>query len=724
MAETLENDEFEDELPAAGAEAESAPSRLSDTSAQAQDTKDKEETFVDIAGYLSKYNPPSVRQRQDMLNDRFVIRPLQEIQQFSSQFAEACDVTDETQSDTAYYALILNRDMPYRMKNMKEQLKMEHGNLLQLAAFGSVQFSENEQFRQVAVVERPVGRRMREVLENRKNPFTERFLIEEIIIPITSILRDFQAAGITHGCINLDTVFLGDYVQLGECFSQPSGYAQHYHFESVERGQASPLGKGEPGIANDCYALGILVAHMILGGRYFERFDKNTYNEKRLVLGTYNIILGGHENASLEDFFKGVLNDDPQERWTVEQITAWTGGKKFNLLTPSVLREGQRPYPFLEEDYFNRRALANAFANNWDAAQTNLRTGHLSRWVEVSLHKNDMGEQMRKVMERTGGINSGSERANNELVARSIALLDPEGPARYAGISCFADGLGPILSHAFKLRDHGMIQSIIQMIDFNFFSSGKDPSPTDSATSRRNTAIGSKLPTLNRYLRITAMGFGIERVLYELNPHLPCQSPLLALEDVLTIQDMLEAIDRLGTRKSKGFDYLDNHIAAFIASKIDITKEVKLAELRIIPALAQNPQLIVLYMLAQAQKKAGRPKLKGLSAWAALRVIPLVDNFHSRTIRRKIRNNLKSAARSGEVDRIIEVMAEASLLAEDVKGFQKAVTRFSKQARSIGKLQDQVKLKEKSDHIGIILATIVAYSTFLLTVFLHVKDRF
>ncbi|MBM3617690.1 MAG: hypothetical protein FJX23_04015 [Alphaproteobacteria bacterium] len=723
MADSEDTELQDDDLEQEGARSSLSMGDGGDSEAERKDAEDKQEAFVEVAGLLKKYNPVNkAYTRDDVLNSRFEIQVLREIQEFSNDFATAYEVKDETSSNQECYALRLDRTMPYRMKNIEAQLRMEHPNLLQLMAYGPVHYSDSDTINMTVVFEKPAGKPLREVLESKRHSLTERHIIEHIIAPISQILRSFQTAGISHGNINLDSVFLGESIQLGDCVSQPCGYAQHFHFESAERYQANPMGKGDSGTAMDCYALGILVAHIVLGARFFERVDVDSFINRRLVLGTYNILLGGREYSSLDDFFKGVLNDDPFERWTPEHIAQWVAGKKFNLLTPSVLREGQRPYPFNGEDYFNRRALANSFAQNWDDAQANLRTGHLSRWVEVSLHKNEMAEQLRKVMERTGGIHAGSERANNELVARSIMLLDPEGPMRYGRLSSYADGLGCILANAFRKMDQATMHHLAEIITYNFYALPKN-APTDRISKRALNVI-AKLPACIQHLRTPAMGFGMERVLYELNPNLPCQSPLLAHEDVLTGEDMLNALDRLGKRQSQGFEYLDRHIAAFVATRIELQKEIKLADLRIISALSQNPQLIILFMLAQVQRKAGKPKLRGLTSWAVLRVIPLVDNFHSRSIRRKVRDNLKNAAKSGEIDRIFEALNDAAAVHEDTTGFQKAVHRYGKNVIQIDKLLDKEKLAVKSERIGMVLATIVGYSILLLTAAVVLKDAY
>lgn len=723
MAEAL--DEKKEEAGSLTVQDDEKPEKptMSDASAEEQDTKDKEATFLEIAAFLKKYQaPPPVGGRVDMLRDRYVIRPNNLLPEYSKNLASACEAMDDNLREREVFAMVLQRDMPYRLRNMEVLTGVDHPNILPLLAAGTVHFSHEEACRMVAVHELPEAPTLRDALHEHKGAYQEKFIIDEVITPLGDALNLFRENGISHGGINLDTVYLGDKIQLGECVSEPCGYAQHFHFESPERSQATALGKGEATIVSDCYALGILVLHMLLGTKHFERLEQRNYLSKRLSLGSYNTLVGMKEMKGLEDFLKGVLNDDPQERWTPVQIEQWVRGKKYNLLTPSVLREGQRGFQFMDEEFYNRRSLAHSIAENWEEAKTALRNTHLSRWVEVSLHKTEMAEAIRKVMEKTGGIHSISEKANNELVARSICLLDPEGPVRYNEISSYVDGLGVVMADAFRNRDQKCIQSCIELLDYNFFNYVNDL--LEGAKTKRHGNLLWRMQNCSQYLRMQAMGFGIERILYELNPTLACQSPLLNEENVLNTEELLQALDRLGIRKSKSFEYLDRHIAAFIAMRLDITKEVKIPELKRIPALAQNPQLIVIYMLAQAQRKIGKPKLKGLSSWAALRVVPLIDNFHSRSIRRKLRSGLKSAAKSGELDKIFSLLLDQATVQEDIQGFQKAVHRFTKNGKQVIKLENRKRLKSRADQFGLVLAMIVAYSTLLITTAVVLKNFF
>lgn len=61
---------------------------------------------------------------------------------------------------------------------------------------------------------------------------------------------------------------------------------------------------------------------------------------------------------------------------------------------------------------------------------------------------------------------------------------------------------------------------------------------------------------------------------------------------------------------------------------------------------------------------------------------------------------------------------------EDLQGFQKAVRRFTRNAKTIVKLENKKRMQNKADMMGMILAQIVGYSTLLITVSVVLKNFF
>jgi uncharacterized protein (DUF486 family) len=90
---------------------------------------------------------------------------------------------------------------------------------------------------------------------------------------------------------------------------------------------------------------------------------------------------------------------------------------------------------------------------------------------------------------------------------------------------------------------------------------------------------------------------------------LPCQSPLLKPYHITTVADALQTLDVLAKNIGSNGSLVDRHIAAFIAAKIDIGREIRLSEYTNVPGLVENQELIMLWLLSKAQYKNQRMKL-------------------------------------------------------------------------------------------------------------------
>src|SRR5690606_28842427 len=134
-----------------------------------------------------------------------------------------------------------------------------------------------------------------------------------------------------------------------------------------------------------------------------------------------------------QDFFRGVLADNPNERWGLDQLQQWLSGKRFNMIAPSAPKEAGRALEFRGEQYFNRRLLAQVFQKNWREAAKELRHLKLDRWAEMSLHRPEMAERIERALRIAG--DASTERHINDMMTRVISILDPTGPIRTVSLA-------------------------------------------------------------------------------------------------------------------------------------------------------------------------------------------------------------------------------------------------------------------------------------------------
>ena len=500
-----------------------------------------------LTSYLGNYEAPvpDYLRQPGLLDDRYQIDFDSPLPSLSGEFSKALMVADKKATDhPEIFATILDRQIPYRMGAIKTLLSLRTDHYMDLLAAGAVQDPRDNVTRYCLIQKRPRGVPLSEYIQDNSDSVHEKLVIEQWMPAIAKSLLSLHRRGVAHNCINPDTIFVSRKVMLGECVSAPAGFRQDFHFEAPEKIVTHPSGHGHGDMEADYYALGALLAFLLTKGKLFTHDDRESFTHKLLNEGAYELLVGGRQFAPFaEDLLRGTLNEKRKDRWGMEQLEAWLGGKQFNLIRPSPPREAPRPFSFSGKEFFNRKSLANGLCLHWNSARSILRDNQLIRWLTLSALKSDLSGELQRLVQATGGNNRRSMREDNELVAKTIIKLDPVGPIRMGGASAALDGIGTMIAYSARENRQETIDNIREMI--------REDLPNYWMNLQKGGTPHHYIGYLRQMekLRLTVdsqtLGFGKERLLYELNPSLPCQSSMLAHCHVLDIRQMLEALDYL-----------------------------------------------------------------------------------------------------------------------------------------------------------------------------------
>lgn len=662
-----------------------------------------------LAGYQPVHGGPP---KPDMLEDRWRLSLNAPLPIYNSGLGVAYEVTDERQERTHLYGILAPTYLALRTQATEAIRTLSHPNLIALRAAGPVQLSHPKEGRFLIVFEQPKGQTL-SALMARQGAFSERFVIDQIITPICEILSALQERGINHGRLNLDNLYYSDKLTVGECVSEPSGYSQPNLYEPPERILTQPLGKGSAEVNADCYSLGIITLIMLSGRIPAVANDRASYLRQIMQNGTYTTLTQYQSfSPAITDFLRGVLNDNRMDRWSVSQMREWLGGKRYNLIPPSQPRDASRSFPFRGQDYVNCRALAFSFYEHWDEALEELKNGKLLRWAQLSLNKQEMKEMLEKIIARCIS-NRNNLRIDNEALARTIISLDPSGPIRIRSLSANIDGLGAVLADAFhhnNIEHMAYLHELIENDLPNFWS--------DQHKQLQNQEISTMLWRLQKVrmlMRTKTLGFGMERVLYELNPTMPCQSTMLRGECITDGETLLLALDRLSKELSGSHIPLDRHSAAFLTAKLNLNKEITAQEALPFHDLVRDPKLLTVKLLAIAQEKNNHIALKGLTNWVALSVFPLIERYRNRRIRDAIFSEVLQSARSGQISGIYRALTNNVYLANDRAEFRRAQSLFRVNQQRIQDLDNDAYLQEQAHMVGRTSARLLAYAVLLGT---------
>lgn len=666
-------------------------------------------TQEETISLLKQYKPrEALAYGRDALSGRYRILVGQPLPEFSSSFAAAYVAADSQDPDKQIYALVHDNRAPIRQKNISVLKDFRHPCLVALLDNGLVDISILSEVRYVTILERPIGERLSVVFnENRQSPVPPTTLISNMLRPMTEILLTFMRAGISHNRINLDNVYIsGEKIMLGECVSEPSGFSQDIMFEPVERLMTQPLAKADFAINADCYALAVLMLHFTIGQRPAVITSKENYLAELLVKGSFNMLAVQWDfSDTMQDYFRGQLNDVRRERWDPESLNLWLGGRHFNLIAPSLPNEATRGFDYGGHIYYNRKALADALFRGWPDSHAVLSDNRLGRWMETSVRKPEAGEMLVRLAATSSSDNVKFERQNSETMARMLILLDPIGPLRLKHLSVAVDGIATLFINAYLNGIQEDLQVLVQMLESDLpqFSVEQNPG------SDPNNMLW-RLQRVRTYMRIPTSGFGPERCIYELNNGLACQSKLVKRYHATTLRELMMALDTLApARATQDDDCMDRHIAGFISAKLDITKEIRVNELEGVRMLSTSSALVGLKLLIRAQAKIDNKPLPGLAYWVALRVMPLIDTIHQRSERKKLKEELLTVAGSGNLKDIANLLFDPRVFITDHNEFLKVAAIFQQNKKSIAELKNTAALVRHSRMAGRGIAQTLAF---------------
>lgn len=666
-----------------------------------------------------KYNLPDV---YEIHTDR----PLPAL---NSSYAKAFEVTDK-KNKGHLYALILPNNLPIRFSTLQNLRKIFHSSLSNIVDAGFTEVGGGKFGNFAVICERPQGMPLDEYIttqergereDGSKDYFlSEVFIAKSIVEPINDILKTLSEEGLSHGNINHKRIFVEDSdgvvkIKLLEPVSEPCGLSQYHQYEPIHRAQATPLGKGENISNDDYFSLGVLVFYCMFGELPDSKTDVIEFVNKRLAVGTYTSYLGNTEiTTRMVDLLRGLLNDIPEERWGYEHVQEWVKGKRFNLIRPTFRKESVRSYLIEKAKHFTRRSLANFYHHSWEDASTDIRSKKILKWLELSVGKQNQADEIKSLIGSTGGEKSRSRKDDDELVAKTLIILDPVAPIRYRNISAHIDGLGVVLANAWANRSQSDLQEIREIFSLNLadFKVVKDIY-TDRSSERW------LLQRLNSFINIEAYGFGIERCLYDLNPGLPCQSQLLGNQFVIDIGHLVNYLNDNANRLSE-FEPVDRHVAAFIAGRLEMSKPLQANVNGLSLSRPLKEKIVKMTLLYYVQKRMGISRLEGLTNWLASNV---EEDFkaiiNSKSLKESFSKDLTKAGKSGSVSSVLEVITTGGYFTKNRSGLAEARNEYSRMSNGIrlyGRALENAKKYKTFYLTGLYLAKVVSILVLVLVI--------
>ena len=120
--------------------------------------------------------------------------------------------------------------------------------------------------------------------------------------------------------------------------------------------------------------------------------------ESKILFGTYTTLLDQERFGSAHlEFLRGVLQDDLEKRWSVEEIILWRDGRKLSPKQHVRPKAAPRPLVFNDQKYSYIDFIARDLRINSAQASELASSGQLVHWVERSLNDKNKAEKKQKI---------------------------------------------------------------------------------------------------------------------------------------------------------------------------------------------------------------------------------------------------------------------------------------------------------------------------------------
>jgi hypothetical protein len=209
------------------------------------------------------------------------------------------------------------------------------------------------------------------------------------------------------------------------------------------------------------------------------------------------------------------------------------------------------------------------------------------------------------------------------------------------------DGLAGFVANALSGGQTAFLRDLDELCNRHALYETAVAAVADAPRLRR---YAGDFPDVERHIAMPSLGHGPERVLYQLNPGLLCQSPLFEHFHVADMPQLLSALDALAAENPERDLLIDRHIAAFCACRWADSSGL-------VVDLARNDRryperaVFTLRLYALAQEAFGIPSLPSLARHFAAKLTPAVRQLHHGRTKDAMMRRLDRLAAGGSLPR-------------------------------------------------------------------------
>lgn len=403
--------------------------------------------------------------RRVRLRDRYESAVDEPLPNFDNPPAVAHKVRHIRDDRRDLIGLICDPKMPTRFDLISPLSRIDAPYFMNIRDWGIVDWPPEGRRCPVFIFDRPDGERLLSSLDASFEPMREETIVDQFVHPVYQILRDFRDQDITHRAIRPTNIFRGGSEQgrftLGECVTAAPAIAQPFIFEPIESCLCMAAGRGPGSLLDDTYAIGVTILTLLTGQVPCQGMSDEEVLEAKLSKGSYAALAQqARITLTVIEALRGLLNDDPQERWTLEALGMWANGRRGSPIQQAVESRAARSYSFMNKDHYTCRELAQTMSENWDMAINIIRDGSVDTWLRRALGDDAKVNAMNEAKTVPADMDT-----DDNLVARSCIALDSAAPIRYRGFHANVDGFANVI--AMHGESSGTRNEFAQIMQYN-----------------------------------------------------------------------------------------------------------------------------------------------------------------------------------------------------------------------------------------------------------------
>ena len=435
------------------------------------------------------------------------------------------------------------------------------------------------------------------------------------------------------------------------------------------------------------------------------------YNAARFENTTYKYLLSQVKlPEKLRVFFKWTLRDGASMRWKTANLKEWLDGK-ITKTTHESLSDNKNTLGFNDNNYSTVKALSYAFFNHWTKAMKFIKDTKLLKWAGREQFNNDDLESIQSLMDKksnspfvvTNTLNS------HIRISKLLSILDKDGSIRQEGLALSATSIPTFLHYLIINNKKELAEKVLRLIKdeaWNQYQENKDAAGhlnKDGAdtliTMAARTQSESGSSTTN----------SIEKLVYSLNPNAVCNSILLKKHHVTTIPELLMSLDYVAEKNPKKLN-IDKHVVAFVATKLDLQEDIKVAILPNFPNISEHPVIRALGMLNLLQQHEPDIEIPNICRVVVSNLKKLFeDHLHNVEFKAKILSMLDEVAKEGSLSQIIQILSKQQQFINDYNGYYEACRQAKILEQKIKSLNNEGSIFNSSLMLGQKTTVLVSY---------------